>query len=301
MKIKNTRGPDFIGIGAMRSGTTWLTKCIDSHPDMFIPPAKKEINFFNLFSKESSTGQQQMWNYSKGIDWYEEHFSQANKEQKTGEYSPHYLCDQESPKLIHKNYPNVKLILSLRNPIDRAFSHYQYIRRYANVPNTFEEALYKNLGYKYLQNGLYGKYLENYLNLFDKEQIHIIFFEDIKNKKYKLISKLYSFLEVEHNFISPILSKKINTSNVIRLKKLQSLFRDIRIFVKNNPKMYLLWNKIGLVELGRNIQKINTTKHIIDIAMIKVETKKYLIDYYRDDIEKLENILSLDLSHWKIV
>ena len=95
---------DFIGLGAQRSGTSWIYACLHEHPQIFIPI--KEIHFF---SRER--------NWSKGYQWYENLFAQCPIDRKAGEFSTSYLIDQETPSRIHQQYPGTKLIVSLRNQL----------------------------------------------------------------------------------------------------------------------------------------------------------------------------------------
>ena len=105
------RGPDFIGIGAEKAGTSWIYYCLHQHPS--IDTRIKETYFFNMGS-----------NWSKGFEWYESFFKHCHPTAKTGEFSPGYLTDPVAPEKIYKKHPNTKLIVSLRNPVDRAFSAY---------------------------------------------------------------------------------------------------------------------------------------------------------------------------------
>ena len=107
--------PDFIGIGAMKAGTTWLYQCLSEHPE--IPLPDKELNFF---------GDQDTW--SMGFDWYEKQL-ESNKNV-TGEFSVFYLVHPYVIPRIYNRYPATKLIVCLRNPIDRSFSHYLHDVRY---------------------------------------------------------------------------------------------------------------------------------------------------------------------------
>lgn len=104
-----TKFPDFLGIGAQKSGTTWLYKNLIKHPQLYLPETK-EIHYFD-------------WYFYKSINWYCQYFKSAKKTQVTGEINPCYsTLSEKKIKLIHKMNPKLKIILLLRNPIDRAWS-----------------------------------------------------------------------------------------------------------------------------------------------------------------------------------
>lgn len=104
--------PNFLIVGAARAGTTSLYYYLKQHPDVFMSP-KKEIDFFDVDK-----------NFEKGLDWYERYFEGYTGQKAIGEASPLYMYLEKVPKRIAKVIPDVKLIFILRNPVDRAYSHY---------------------------------------------------------------------------------------------------------------------------------------------------------------------------------
>ena len=109
-KNSSTNFPDFIGIGAQKSGTSWLFKNLRKHPQLYFPETK-EIHFFD-------------WYFYKGLNWYCKHFKDADISQYKGEITPCYsILSEEKIKFIHQINPKLKIILLLRNPIERAWSH----------------------------------------------------------------------------------------------------------------------------------------------------------------------------------
>ena len=122
--------PDFICIGVQRAGTTWLYECLKEHPEVFVPETK-ELHFFND-------------NYEKGIEFYSQYFEEADSvNQVIGELTPNYYHDIQALQRISQKLPNVKVILILREPIARAYSHYQLSLTNQCKNMTFDEALAK--------------------------------------------------------------------------------------------------------------------------------------------------------------
>ena len=129
--------PDFIIVGAQRCGTTSLYRYLIGHPSV-VPASKKEVHFFDF-------------NYEKGLGWYRSHFPLRaykyyrktihGKSLLTGEASPYYLFHPQALRRIAETFPAIKLIAILRNPIDRAYSHYQHEVRRGHETLSFEEAI----------------------------------------------------------------------------------------------------------------------------------------------------------------
>ena len=161
---------DFIGIGTARSGTTWLYNCLRKHPDIFMP-TKKELHFFDCDKQ-----------FSKGINYYNNYFVDRKNELIQGEFTPRYILYKESLLRIKNLYPGVKIIISLRDPVDRAWSQYNFFKynKKKEPSDNFKLAL--NAFYKedYLEKSLYHKQLVNVFDLFPKKNIHIIIADEIK-------------------------------------------------------------------------------------------------------------------------
>ena len=122
------RDPDFVIIGAQRGGTTSLYRYLVAHPN-FAPAAKKELHFFDN-------------RFDLGIAWYTAQFPRPTPERPvTGEATPYYLFHPHAPRRLAALMPAAKLIVLLRNPVDRAYSHYQHEVRRGNETLTFEEAI----------------------------------------------------------------------------------------------------------------------------------------------------------------
>ena len=121
------RFPDFLGLGVQKGGTTSLHCLLAQHPDVFLP-AVKEVHYFSL-------------NFAAGQDWYGSQFAAARPEQHCGEITPYYIFHPEVPRRAHALLPKARLIVLLRDPVERALSQYFHSRRLGLESLPIEQAL----------------------------------------------------------------------------------------------------------------------------------------------------------------
>ena len=207
--------PDFLIIGAVRSGTTSLYYDICQHPSVK-KAAYDEIGFFDD-------------NYHLGEDWYRSLFPTKKKMQEvkqntgnaiTGEDTPFYIWNEIACKRIAEVLPNVKLIAILRNPVDRAYSNYFLGVRHSNETKNFDHAImkdiefldskikmeFKNSDYKksYVAKGFYAKQLKKWFEHFEKKQIFITTTEELDNNPNIVLEQIFKFLELPNFSIKEI-------------------------------------------------------------------------------------------------
>lgn len=289
---------DFIGIGAARSGSTWISRCLEEHPDILFSSQKsqKELNFFDG-PQLIKPLQRYKTNYSKGITWYLNQFPDAEKGKKRGEFSIFYIYYEESSQLIKKHFPDVKLLVTLRNPIDMTYSLHWWHKTFlgSDIPNTFEEALklgiYKDLGFYYKQ-------LRRYYDKFSKDRLFITLLDDIISKPEEVAKNLYSFLEVDSSFVPSMLYKRINKSEAPKIKVVDKIgrkaFKSLINFHSVAPLSYLLSNsKLANIYRKFNIKKERYPK-------MNHNTRLELFKLYKKDITNLEKLIEKDLTDWKL-
>jgi hypothetical protein len=227
--VRPNRGPlltpRFLIIGSQKCGTTSLYNYLIQHPNI-IAALKKEIHFFDS-------------NYDKGYEWYKSHFSATNEIKKktdvvSGEATPYYIFHPHSPARVKKTLPRVKLIVMLRDPVERAFSHYKHHVKYNVEPLSFVEAIkmeserlngeldkmvqdenyhsYNWQMFSYLARGVYVDQLKRWLEYFPKEQFLILQSEDFFRDPVGNFMKTLRFLGLpEYRLMS---YKKFNPGEV---------------------------------------------------------------------------------------
>lgn len=249
MQIVESNKPDFIIIGAMKAATSAIYEYIMQHPRV-VYRLPKELHFFTL-------------NYEKGLDWYLSQFEFAAIEDSqgkllVGEASPSYLTSREAPDLIYRFFPEVKIIVSLRNPTDRAISQYYHqLNRVKDEHRPIEEAFsdreIANLTqephsktHSYLQLGKYARQLKKWLEVFPAEQILILNYHDLETRPNYFVTQIFNFLDLEDYQIPAI--KKIY-SNQYPSVSAEIKARLDRYF---EPEARELENSIGMQLLRNN-------------------------------------------------
>ena len=273
--------PTFLIIGSQKAGTTSLYNVLKRHPQIFMPETK-EINFF--FHEHL---------YKRGIEFYKQYFTNISKKCKAiGEASPGYICHPEAPKRIKKYLPDVKLILTVRNPVDRAYSQYWDNRCNLVESRTFEERVTEALldtdklgKFGYFRRGLYITHIKRFLKYFKREQLLILVFEDLIENPLNFYKKCFRFLGVEDSFECPEMWQKFNPRLISNTPFYQFFLR--------NPK-YSAYLPVPLRRLIRFIGR----KIPYQYPPMDKETRKKLIEFYKTSNKELSEFINRNLEHW---
>jgi hypothetical protein len=294
---KKVQLPDFFIAGVSRSGSTSLYHALKQHPRIYFPVVKEPF-FFNGPYFSGHTGHK----FAIGeIGEYIQLFSKAH-DQAIGEATVSYLYSYESvipnmKKVYGDNYKDIKIIIMLRNPAERAFSHYKLIVRDAMEPLDFEEAIKadvigkrknERLGYDYIGFGMYYKQVKAFIDNFPNVQVLI--YEDYRDNNMDVIKKKCQFLEVDDSFV-PDLEVRYNVSGRVRIRWLYDFVFFKKSLLKDLLKPFIPY------ELEMRIRHRFIEKNTRQWDM-SPDTKKKLHAIYENDIYKLQGLLKKDLSLW---
>lgn len=287
--------PNLFIVGAPRSGTTSLYHYLRQHDNIFFS-AKKEPRHFQ-------------WDYYKH-DWYKniKNNSYSKKEdylklfETSGNYkyyaeaSPSYLYAYKSASQIKNEYPDAKILIILRNPIDRCFSNYTLRFTRGVEKLSFEECLEYELPFlekrregsrHFIREGLYSEGINAYKKVFG-ENVKIFLHDDLKSDANSLISSILDFLELEDN------------------NKIYTNFISMQSKIKKNA-FYLRFKKLKVVRIFLSLIPLNirfTLKTFLNSKVfnkdfkMNVDTRKKLINIYKYDILKTSKLINKDLNHW---
>lgn len=296
--------PNFLIIGAAKSGTTSLYRYLQQHPQIYMNV--KEPSFFALEGQDvhyAGPGDQDGFvrKIVTTLDDYEALFQGVKDERAYGEASVLYLYCPEAVGRIRHYIPDVKIIAILRNPIDRAFSSYNHLRRDGREPlsdfiqalQVEDERVAANWQHQwhYTRLGFYYTQLKRYFDLFPTEQIAVYTYDEFQNRPADALRDIFRFLGVDTDFV-PDVSTKYNISGVPKSRTLQT-FLTKPGFIKNVFKPFIPLSVRR--QMGTKIRtwNVETTR-----PQLSIEARDYLLQLYRDDILQLESLIQRDLSAW---
>ena len=291
--------PNFLIIGAAKAGTTSLYSYLKQHPQIYMS-AVKEPRFFapEVYTDYNNVARSGIKEVPFTLEEYEQLFADVTTEIAIGEASTEYLYFPGVAARIKERLPEVKLIAILRNPVERAFSAFCYQLRDDYEPLTFEAALnaeserikqgYRQ-GWHYQQVGFYYEQIKRYLDTFAAEKIKIYLHEELIKDSVSITQDIYSFLGVDASFV-PDLTKK-NISGIPKNRLLHN------IFTKENPLKSLVKPLLS-EQVRQNIYQKVRKNNLKGKPSLALETRQQLIELYREDILKLQELIQRDLSHW---
>jgi len=293
--------PNFLIIGAAKAGTTALYWYLDQHPQVYMSP-EKEPRFFSWVGQEWDPTNPALRKTINTLEKYEALFEGVQDEVAIGEASPSYLFNPNAPVNIKKYIPETKLVAVLRNPAERAFSHFlHFIKCEYEKEYNFDKAIRDIEGYKignwtpredYINFGFYGKQLRHYYDLFDKDQIKVYLHEDLKNDTPGILRDIYGFLGVDSGFQTDV-SIQHNVSGIPKNRWIQNLVSGKSLASKLTKPLKLLIPKKQRALLKNRVGKMN-----LERPSLSGETRAYLISIYKNDIKELQQLIDRDLSHW---
>jgi hypothetical protein len=304
---------NFFIIGAAKSGSTSLYHYLNQHPEIYFSPIKetnyfsKEIEIHALSANYKKNNQINLENYFKTEKLedlplaivqkesdYDKLFQAVKHEKILTEASVSYMYSPVAANEIFKYNPNAKLMAILRNPIERAFSHYLMALRFGYTSLPFREAFdadrnAKNKGWGvselFYELGLYHQQLSRFYELFPKENIQIYLFEDFHQDKNALFQSAFEYLN-----LNPI---EINTEKVHNPGE-----------VPKNAGLNKVIYRSGIAKLAKNILPKSLKSGIKSQMLSKKKPKisdadrNYLLELYRDEILATQTLIKRDLSHW---
>ena len=309
--------PTFIVVGANKGGTTSIYHYLKQHKQVYLSPVK-EPHFFskdidvNLFKREFAQNKlQDIDKYVNGemkeefhaafirdVEHYKKLFSKVQDQKAVGELSTSYLFSEVAAKEIKALIPDCKIIICLRNPFERAYSHYR-MNLWTGNSNEFDfyKALVEDYDHKpkvwgnahlYTEIGLYYQQVKRYLDLFGKDNVKIIFTEDMKKNAAQVVKELYEFIGVDSSFV-PDTSTRYN-----------------EVFTPKYKNITWFLNKSGIRPLMKRLSP-QVLKNIFvkvfykgkgEKGEIPANAKQFMLEKFSEDISKLSVLLNKDLSNW---
>ena len=296
--------PNFLLIGAAKAGTSSVFAYLGQHPEVFISPAK-EPNYFALAGQEvryAGPGDSIVNQTSiTGRDGYEALFKSARRGMAIGEASTLYLYMPTAADAIRREIPDVKLLVILRDPAERAYSSYLHMRRDGREPlDSFEAALgqeetriranWEHL-WHYSRLGFYHAQLQRYYDRFPHAQIRVWLYDELEREPHRVLREVFAFLGVDPTFV-PDMSVKHKVAGTPRSKALHA------VLTRPNPAKTLAKQLLPSDVRGRLYGSLMQKNIISQRERLRPEVRLTLQAQYRGDVESLSALLGRDLSAW---
>jgi Sulfotransferase family len=267
--------PAFVIIGAAKSATTWLRNQLAARNEVFLPRFEP-----HHFSRE----------HERGEAWYREWFAGAAAGHLVGEKSADYLADAAVPQRMHRLLPEAKLIVQLRNPVERAYSDYCMFFRRGSVGKDIRAYLdpaRSSLVPRFLADGAYCAHLERFLEFYSGSRLKVLIYDDIADRPQAVVREVEQFLELAAP-ASPL--PLVASANVKDAPLLPLPLRRALAPAKGwvAPLRSQPWFKAIRGTLAREIE----------YPALPEDLRQALCDHYAQDVASLERLIGRDLGHW---
>ncbi|HEX2192964.1 MAG TPA: sulfotransferase domain-containing protein [Acidimicrobiales bacterium] len=277
--FEKLRLPDFLGIGALKAATTYLDALLRAHPQLCLPPGLKEVQFFNRY-------------YDRGVEWYAGLFSSCDGRRR-GEISPQYLFDESCPARIASVLPDVRLLVSIRDPVQRAYSQYKHWVEERGYREPFETFLADHPGA--LARGEYFRSVCRYLDYFPFEHIHVLLAEELVSRPAPVLAEIFQFLDVDPALAPAPAERAQNVSTVPRFHRLYVVTKRVTrwLYGRGGAQVVYTAKRLGLPRLFHDGSVRGT------FPPLAPDTAERLRAHYSADVAGLSQLLGRDLStYW---
>ncbi|MBI5627067.1 MAG: sulfotransferase domain-containing protein [Nitrosomonadales bacterium] len=304
MEVIMNKPPHFLIVGAPKAGTTSLYRYLQQHPQIFMPE-NKEPRFFCGYSTDAFEFGKKYF-HSEIVSTKEDYlalFRDAPAGAISGEASTDYLSCPQAANRIHAWNPSAKIIIMLRNPVERAYSEYQHsIAAKFQTSNFWESLCLEEERIKqhydpifwHVRRGLYFEAIKEYIELFGKDRIRIIFFEEFANSTATVVASLFEFLGVS---AFPVNVTERHNANAAREKAPETM-RGVFASKFVRPIIQFIGKAFGHDAQPTTIYGSPYHKTAGVREMLTNEQYDWLCGNFREDILKLQALLGVDLGRW---
>jgi hypothetical protein len=298
----SNKPPHFLIVGAPKSGTTSLYRYLQQHPLIFMPENKEPRFFCDYATDIFEFGTKYFHPGIVGTKAdYLDLFRDAPEGAISGEASTDYLSCPQAAKRVHAWNPSVKIIIMLRNPVDRAYSEYQHSIAAKFQTQTFWDSLclenerceqHYDPIFWHVRRGLYFEAVKEYIELFGKDRVRVIFFEEFTDSTALVVESLFEFLGIPTYPVD--VSERHNAGTEHKPDVFQKVFSAK--FVR--PIIQLIGMVIGHKTQETIIKRLPHKKKNSVHDMLSNEQYNWLHGKFREDILKLQGLLCMNLEHW---
>ena len=268
--------PDFLGVGALKAATTYLDVLLRGHPQLCLPANMKEVQFFTRY-------------YDRGPEWYASLFSHCGGRLR-GEVSPQYLSDEECPRRIAAVLPDVRLLVSVRDPVQRAYSQYKHWAEERGYREPFETFLAEHPSA--LARGEYFRSICRYLDHFPLDRVHVLLAEELFSGPQAVLHDVFAFLDVDPAAAPAPAARAQNVSTLPRFHRLYVGTKSLTrwLYDRGGARAIDAAKRLGVPRLFEP-RRPSRTFHPLTPA-----TVERLREHYSADVAGLSELLGRDLA-----
>lgn len=259
----------FLVVGCERCGTTWIDAALRTHPDVFLP-VQKQTYFFDR-------------NFEEGPDWYLANFVETGDATAVGEVATGYCLPHAVPRMAAL-LPHARLIMAMRNPIDRAYSNYMS-RREQMGWTSMDDAIEKSPDL--LERGHYAEQAEALLEHYDRSQIEFVFFDDLESDDRAYLRRILEFIGVDPDFESSMIGQAKNSAMFPRARKFMHAVGLKPLLVR-----------VSRSGLGDSIRRARRRMGGRAYTPLDEATRERLREHFKPWNERLAKLTGRDLGHW---
>lgn len=273
--------PNYIYGGPPKAGSSWIYDLLGAHPDVFVPEGKY-VQFYTDF-------------YDRGLDWYEKLYDGATPNQTARcDLTTDYLFVPEAAERLAQHIPDARIFFSLRNPIERDWSAYQHLLRVGQATGPLEQEI--DAAHRLLSEcSAYADAIQRSWDLFGKENTLILWFEDIRSDPQTAADQLHDFLGVSRRAIAQDDGSAKNVARAARNPRLNGLLKQAAIAARAAGFSKALSALKNSALVDRVLFSAGGVPKLRDMP----EARAFLTERHRDEISRLEDMLSKDLSAWR--
>lgn len=276
-------GPDAFLMGVSKAASTWIYRCLGEHPRVFVPRSDS-LRFFDL-------------HYDQGIEAYERHFDAAAPGQIRVDPSPTYLRSPVAAERIARHYPDARFVVSLRNPIDRAFSQYWHEKKQGRLDYGFDDAIEHLLLFPWLvEHGFYATHLEALWRHFPREQVMVVLYDDLVAEPRRFLDGVLAALGLPPGFEPSMLGRRVNEAGAVQTSTLRAM-KSLRKKPWMAPLRRAVKRVLGPRSVYRELATRVSHRDEYETGMSPAARQR-LMSIYRDEILRLQGMIGRDLSGW---
>jgi hypothetical protein len=294
----HSRSNWFFVVGAQKAGTSTLHNWLSQNPEISLPK-RKETHFFRDEEK-----------FNRGLKWYLRQFRNKQDGRLFGEVNPEYLFFEESLKRIGDCFPAPKIVIVVREPLSRAYSHYLMSVRRGHEALSFKEALlhekerlqnggrFSMIHHSYISRGLYGAQIARMRAILPESKVHSLFFEDLFSSQEQAVAQvalLCEFLGVEAPTRSPSINRKANQASEPRLIGLRNLIHGDGLIKKIAGK--IIPSRRLKITIVRLLDSLNQRPILGDLG--GEEIPEFVYERLSEDLSYMSNGLRARAKIWR--